>query len=343
VIGLRSGLTLGLILASVGLLVAAVAAMFAHSLGPPSADSFQHGMVFGLFARDDPGHTDKGLIEMKALGVDSVSIVIPWVIADVRSSSMAPRGDMTPSDASLRYTIGRAHETGMRVFLMPILYVDKMEDDEWRGTITPADWKVWFDNYGAFILRYAALAQELGVEYLSIGSELCSTEARAQDWLDLIAGIRAVYRGRLTYSANWDHRGDLGFARELDFLGMNAYFELSQEDSPAESELVDAWKEIRAEVETWRSRYEKPLVITEVGYPSRPGAARNPWNYSAGGVPDLEIQLRCYRAFRSIWGSEGHLQGVYFYLWWDDGGPTDNGYTPRGKPAAAVIWQWFTK
>ena len=35
-----------------------------------SAETFQKGMVFGLFARDDPGHAEKGLEELKKLGVD---------------------------------------------------------------------------------------------------------------------------------------------------------------------------------------------------------------------------------------------------------------------------------
>jgi len=312
---------------------------------PASTDahSFQKGMVFGLFARDEPGHTDKGLAEMKQLGVDSVSIIIPWVIADVRATTMAPRGDMTPSDASLIYTIRRAHEEGLRVFLMPILYVDHMEGDEWRGTLAPSDWSAWFGGYEAFILHYAELAEAEGVEYLSVGSELCSTETRTGDWLRLMGGVRAAYKGRLTYSANWDHRVELGFAGALDFLGMNAYFKLSDQQSPAEQELVDAWKEIVPEIEAWRARTGKPLILTEVGYPSRQGAATDPWNYSATGAPDPQAQLRCYRAFRTIWSGEAQVEGVYFYLWWGDGGPEDTGYTPRGKPAAEVVREWFTQ
>ena len=309
---------------------------------PDTARSFQKGMVFGLFARSDAGHTEKGLAEMKELGVDSVSITIPWVIADVRAVEMAPRADMTPSDDSLVFSIRKVHDLGMRVFLMPFLYVDHMEGDEWRGTIKPADWQAWFRGYDAFIMHYAELAAKERVEYFSVGSELCSTESRRDDWMALIARVRAVFRGLLTYSANWDHRGSLGFAGGLDFLGINGYFKLSDQDSPSEDELVRAWQRIRSEVEAWRRSFGRPIVITEVGYPSRRGAGTDPWNYSAEGVPDLEGQRRCYRAFQRVWSGEPNLQGVYFYLWWGEGGPGDSGYTPRGKPAADVIREWFT-
>src|SRR5262245_29357290 len=144
--------------------------LLAAILTPP--ETFQKGMVFGLFARDDAGHADKGLAELQKLGVNSICITIPWVIHDVRSVKMAPRADMTPTDASLIATIRKAQGAGMRVFLMPFLYVDKMETGEWRGTMAPADWGAWFAAYREFILHYAELAAGHRVEYFSVGSEL---------------------------------------------------------------------------------------------------------------------------------------------------------------------------
>lgn len=308
---------------------------------PGTAHGFQKGMVFGLFARSEPGHTETALAELKDLGVDSVSITIPWVVADVRSTEMAPRADMTPSDDSLVFSIRKAHDHGMRVFLMPFLYVDHMQADEWRGTMSPADWTAWFRSYGGFIMHYAEIAARERVEYFSVGSELCSAESRRDDWVSLIARVRAVYHGLLTYSANWDHRVSLGFAGQLDFVGMNAYFKLSDQETPSEEDMVRAWQGIRTEVEAWRRSIGKPLIITEVGYPSRRGAGTDPWNYAAEGTPDLEGQRRCYRAFQRAWSGEPSLQGVYFYLWWGDGGPADSGYTPRGKPSLEVIRDWF--
>jgi hypothetical protein len=337
--------TLGLgLAAAASLLIAALHGEIRGLAGgpAPAADSFQKGMVFGLFAREEAGHTDKGIAEMKELGVDSVSITIPWVIANVRSTAMAPRADMTPSDASLTSAIRKAHAAGMRVFLMPFLYVDHMDEGEWRGKIDPPDWKAWFTAYNAFIGHYAALAGREGVEYLSVGSELCSTESRRDDWLVLIRQVRAVYPGAITYSANWDHRAAISFIDALDYLGMNAYFKVSDREASDEEDLMRAWEGIRKDVAAWRASAGKPLIITEAGYPSRAGACVDPWNYEGEGKPDPAEQLRCYRAFQRTWSGEPGIAGVYFYLWWGEGGPQDAGYTPRGKPAAEVIKSWYT-
>ena len=314
--------------------------MLAAILSPP--ETFQKGMVFGLFAREDPGHAEKGLEELKKLGVDSVCITIPWVVADVRSVKMAPRSDMTPSDASLIAMILRARAAKMRVFLMPFLYVDKMEEGEWRGTIEPADWGAWFAAYREFILHYAELAGRYGVEYFSVGSELCSTEKRREDWIDLIRRVRGVYAGKLTYSANWDHLDALSFVDALDYLGMNAYFKLSDDPAADVETLVRSWGPIKAKIASWRATSDKPLILTEVGYPSRRGAGLDPWNYGAEGAVDLDVQFRCYRAFQKVWSGEPGVAGVYFYIWWGEGGPDDSGYTPRGKPAAEVVRQWYS-
>ena len=330
-----------------GALAVAVAALSSPLVGAACANpaaterGFQKGMVFGLFAREEKAHSDRGLAELKDLGVNSVSIVVPWVTKDIRSLPMAPRSDMNPPPPPLTYAIRKAHELGMTVFLMPFLYVDDIKPGEWRGTIAPPDWQAWFTNYEAFILHYAEIAQREKVEYFSVGSELCSTESRHDDWGPLLSKVRAVYKGRVTYSANWDHKDGLSFAKELDVLGMNTYFKLADAPGATVEDLVAAWRPIKADVDAWRAKLGKRLLITEVGYPSRPGGAVNPWDYDAVGEPDMEEQSRCYRAFVQVWGGEQALEGVYFYIWWGDGGSRDIGYTPRGKPAENVLRQWY--
>jgi hypothetical protein len=276
--------------ATLALLAAMIVALFhvAAPAGPAPAvaftgsgspGTFHKGMVFGLFARDDRGHTDRAIADLKALGVDSVCIVIPWVTPDVQSLELAPRGDMTPGDAALEYAIKKAHAAGMRVFLMPFIYVDRVAPGMWRGTLAPPDWGAWFDVYGRFLLRYAALADRLGVEMLSVGSELCSTEERRGDWQALIGKVRGAYGGLLTYSANWDHLDSVSFLDLLDVAGMNAYFELSDQDDPSLEDLMAAWGRVKPGIDAWRARAGLPLLITEVGYPSRLRAAADPWDY----------------------------------------------------------------
>jgi hypothetical protein len=299
-------------------------------------------MVFGLFSRGEPRYIRDKLAEIKDLGVDSISITLPWVTPHVRSLEIAPRGDMTPDDEALRMAIRTAHDLGMRVFLMPLVYLDHMDEGDWRGVIDPPDWGEWFEVYGKMILHYGALAAEERVEYFSVGSELCSSEHREEDWLALIARVRALYPGALTYSSNWDHRDSMTFAGALDFAGTNAYFELSDNEEAGVEELKAAWAPVLQEIEAWRAIIGKPLILTEVGYPSRKGAIQDPWDYTRKAAPDPELQERAYQAFVEAWTGTSHLAGVYFYMWWGDGGLRDTGYTPRGKPAEQVVRKWYS-
>ncbi len=326
-----------------GLIGCAAATDSADIPAPVAPGAFEKGMVLGLFARHEPTYAADKLDELQRLGVTSVCIMIPWVIPHVRSLDMNPRDDMTPNDASLVRAIRAAHARGMSVLLMPFLYVDHMEEGEWRGTLAPPDWDAWFARYGEFVLHYARLGQAEKAAWLSIGSELCSTEAHEARWETLVGEVRRAYQGGLTYSSNWDHRKTPTFLKRLDALGMNAYFELTDDADATEDQLVAAWGRVRQDIEAWRSQVGLDIIVTEVGYPSRAGAARDPWNYDAPGPVDQEVQKRCYRAFQRAWGGDPHLRGVYFYIWWGDGGPEDTGYTPRGKPAEAVIRDWYQR
>jgi hypothetical protein len=229
----------------------------------------------------------------------------------------------------------------MRVLLFPLVHVQTLDTGEWRGTLRPPDWKEWFRAYEEVILHYARLAEAEEVEVLSVGSELCSSEAREADWRSLIARVREVYHGRVIYSANWDHYRDVGFWDALDYLGVNAYFRLSGSPEPTVEELTAGWAGHRDALISWARREGRPLLITEVGYPSRAGAADDPWDYTAERPVDLELQRRCYRAFAETWSGVPELRGAFFYLWWGEGGTGDRDYTPRGKPAAAELARWF--
>ncbi|HEV8374997.1 MAG TPA: hypothetical protein VGR38_02050 [Candidatus Polarisedimenticolia bacterium] len=300
-------------------------------------------MVLGVFSKTDPEYFRRSLGEMQDLGVDSVSLIVPKVQKDVRSIGFYDDPWITPSDGSIRLAIREAHRRRMRAFLLPIVYVKDLREGEWRGTLAPANWSAWFREYEVMISHYARLAAEEHVEYFSVGSELCSTERMSDRWNRVIRKVRRIYPGLITYSANWDHLDPVSFAGGLDFLGMNAYYEVGKGTGAEVAAMVDRWNEIQKGIRAWRrANGGKPLVITEVGYPSRTGAGADPWNYFGEGEPAPEEQRKCFEAFFRAWKGETMLAGVYFYLWWGEGGPQDKDYTPRGKPAQDVIAAWYT-
>lgn len=304
---------------------------------------FLKGIAFTPHAE----YPDKGvrfapmIDELAATGATHMSMVVQWSQPDVRASAVAPHPVETQDDAVVRQLIRRARAKGLEVMVFPIIWVEQRKIGEWRGTLAPADPEAWWASYRRFILHYAALAKDEGAGLFSVGSELASLEREEARWRALIAEVRGVFPGKLLYSANWDHYEPVPFWDALDYVGLTGYYELVSTNDATEEAMRAAWIRIRDGLTRWQAGVGRPLVFTEIGYPSIDGGARQPWNYTAVGAVDHEEQRRAYAAFRAAWEGHPALGGVFFWNWFGLGGPTCGDYTPRLKPAAAVIRSWF--
>jgi hypothetical protein len=225
------------------------------------------------------------------------------------------------------------------VLLFPIIYLKKIARGQWRGTLAPSDVDAWWSAYEKMIQHYASLGADAGAAALSIGSELGSTEDWRDRWFHLISKVQKVFTGALTYSANWDHFEDVSFWSRLDWIGVTGYFELTQDLDASEAALAEAWASERDALLAYAKDQGKPLVITELGYPSVDGGAVTPWDYTRKGDVDLEEQRRAFAGFASAWSGSA-LAGM-FVGDWEAGGTSDRGYSPRGKPAADVLACWW--
>ncbi len=313
----------------------------------PPAFGYQKGIVLGLYAKDRSYSYEQDLKEIRKTGADHVSLVVSWYQKDIRSDAIYPRwiplGDFdTTPDKKLVEVISQARHLGLKVFLFPILRLEERTEKEWRGVLVPRNKEQWLKSYRDFTMHYARLAAAQGVELFSVGSELCTMEQEERYWRKLIRDIRSFYRGKLLYSANWDHYKKIAFWDALDYLGLNGYYELTQSDRPALDELLRSWWNIQNDLATWQDQNrQKPILFTEIGYPSVDGGCSKPWDYTRQDEPDLQEQALCYRAFFLTWGKSQRLGGVYFWNWYGQGGENDRNYTPRGKPAEKILTEWY--
>lgn len=313
-------------------------------LPEPKANLARRGFALGLFASTvDPKERRAiyrtFLAELKAAGATDVELVVRWSQPDINAEVIGPDPTIATPDPVLREVIGFAKAEGLRVFLMPIVHVEARSSGEWRGTLAPRSWDRWWESYSQFILHYAALAESEGVALFAVGSELISTESQEGRWRQLIALVRGVYRGQLTYSANWDHFEPVRIWDAVDVVGVTAYQPLSS-GATDEASLDRGLSRFLLRLRMWLSESPRPFLITEVGYPSSAHAAARPWDQREGPV-DLALQTRCYRALYRALAQEPHLEGLYFWNWFGHGGADDGGYTLRGKPALAVVKLWF--
>ncbi len=331
-------------LAFLALLAGALLPAPAPSQPPsPSTAPPEKGIALGLFA-EDPGFSYEALLkEIAAAGASHVSLVVPYYQHNVRSVVIRRHPRFSPPARVVRRVISQARSLGLKVLLFPILRLEyALTADEWRGSIRPRDPAAWWRSYSSVILEMARMARAGGVESLCVGSELSSMDRDPKEWALLLVKVRRTFRGKLIYSANWDHYRDVGIWGLVDQVGLSAYFQLTAPGEPDDLErLIHAWREYRVQISRLRAQAGKPLVFTEVGYHSQRGTSARPWDESADLPLGMEEQARCYRAFIRAWQGAEQLYGVYFWNWFGYGGPRSREYCPRGKPAAKAICDWF--
>ena len=209
-----------------------------------------------------------------------------------------------------------------------------------------AAWAAWFAAYEAFIVAQARQAAALGVEIFSIGLEYVeATRGHDAEWRRVIAAVRAVYPGLLTYSADYNHEiGHIAFWDALDVIGVNAYIKLAEEDSPGPIALAIGITPHFVKLGALATRYGKPILFTEVGFPSVTTAARLPWQWPSGDeTVDLDLQARAYGAVLGACSSVPWCAGLYWWKYYElpERGSHAHDYSPAGKPAEAVMAGWY--
>ena len=171
------------------------------------------------------------------------------------------------SDIGIVQTAKLARQVGIKTLLKPHVW-----GRHWSGDIemaSEAEWRQWFDNYQRFILHYAQLAEEADIEALCIGSELQGTTTRESDWREIIAAVRKVYKGSLVLAANWDSEFEkIRFWDALDFIGIQAYFPVAEQDNPSIPQLLKGcgiitWNAYRLYTEHMESQYCSPKLDIE--------------------------------------------------------------------------------
>lgn len=159
---------------------------------------------------------EASLRHLATTGCNFVALVVTWYQSSYMSSKVYPLSrpfaGHDPRGTFWRYTyvsetpksvvraIRLAHSLGMQVLLKP--HVDLINSQGlWRGDIMAVSG--WWDSYSKMLLFWARIAQQEGVEMLSVSCELIGVSRDEQSWRKVIASVRNVYKGKLTAAANW--------------------------------------------------------------------------------------------------------------------------------------------
>jgi hypothetical protein len=276
------------------------------------------------------------LERMRKLGANSVTLV-PYGFTRAPDETAVRWVGTDESDERVIRTLREARRLGLRTVLKPQLWARR----RFTGDIAFADdaaFHHWLAAYRRFALHYARLAELEQVDVFVIGTEFGGLTPREADWRSLIADLRKVDRGRLTYAANWGAEFEsLRFWDALDLLGVNFYYPLADpgELPKAGSPRVRA---LAARLEAMSRRHRKPLLFTEVGFPATAAAAVEPWKEHTAAL-DAEMQARCYRVIFDAFSRRPWLAGMSWWKWpsTGQGSADDPSFNPLGKPALGAL------
>jgi hypothetical protein len=246
-----------------------------------------------------------------------------------------------------RKTIQLAKAQGLKVMVKPHVWI---KHGSYTGHVTftkSSDWLNFEESYSKYILNFAKIAEEEKAEVFCVGTEWEQfARTRPNFWFNLIKKIRTIYSGQLTYAANWDEYKRISFWKELDFIGVDAYFPLTDSETPSVAELKKALLPYKLELGNISKKHNKPILFTEFGYRSRSKSSERPWESDRGGEVNFEAQNNAYRAFFESFWNEKYIKGGFIWKWFsnheNEGGDKHTGFTPQNKPVEKVIKEWYS-
>ncbi|MDG0793175.1 1,4-beta-xylanase [Cohnella ginsengisoli] len=282
---------------------------------------------------------DFSMEEMAKLGVNWAAIALSALQETPQSTEIPYWDEPTVTDDEVRTAIRKAKSLGMKVCLKPVVNV---KNGTWRAHIgffdeeVPGEpsWAQWFASYGKFIAHYAAIAEEEGCEMLCIGCEMVQTDKREAEWRALIADIRPIYSGLITYNCDKYQEGRVKWWDAVDIISSSGYYPIHE------------WEAHLDRIEGVLAQWDKPFFFMEAGCPSREGSPLRPNDWSLPGGPSEEEQKRYYEAMFGACAKREWMRGFMLWDWpaklYDakDAAANDD-YCMYGKSAAKTVGDYY--
>lgn len=232
----------------------------------------------------------------------------------------------------------------LKICLKPQVYIP----GSWVGEYSldsEEEWRAWEKSYREFILTFAKIAQEKEVDIFCIGTEYkIAVAQRKEFWIKLISEIRELYKGEITYAANWDNYQNIPFWDQMDHIGIDSYFPLTDEPNESIENLTELWYPIKVQLGRLSSQYNKPILFTEYGYMDHIQAPWRNWeleNDRKDSNKSEKAQANAFTAFYNVFWEEPWVSGGFIWKWYAERVPSRVDYTPQGKKALKIIKEYY--
>jgi hypothetical protein len=272
----------------------------------------RHGLGYGS---DD---CRKQLAAIANTGANWIAIADFGFMSSVTDPHIRFGGERSLTEADLVKCIDDAHVAGLKVLLKPDIWChDFAHLKKWHGDIvmtTDAEWDTWFAEYTKFVLRDARIAQSAKADGFCVGMELEGTSRQEARWRAVVAEVRKVYTGPLTYAAAYGEWPHIQWWDAVDCIGVNGYFPLTGKESTDEADLRRGWGVVYGFLEPFAKKWNKPICFTELGYSESVRAGLEPWEYNIVGS-NKEYQARLYRIAVEEAAKRDFVVGIFVWKW----------------------------
>ena len=291
----------------------------------------------------------ESLTVMQGIGANAVTIV-PYTYMENKSKASffpLPIDAGTETDEAVIMANYEAQKLGLFTLLKPQIHVE----DSWPGAIdmtAEVEWNTFFDYYYRWIRHYALLAEMNEMGMLSVGVELSiATRSHPDEWRKLIKKLRGIYSGPITYAANWyKEYANIEFWDAVDYIGLDCYYPLGHYPKVKKKDLERVFKKTLKTVDKTRKHFNKPLIITEIGYRSVEFTWLKPFDAPKGRVFDEEAQKVCYEVIFEGLETVEWCQGIFWWKWpsyLSYKGEKNLSFSPVGKSTEEVIQKYFKR
>lgn len=248
-----------------------------------------------------------------------------------------------------RNYVTQLHKAGIEVMVKPQIWIRHGEFTGYLKMNTEAEWVDLEESYRKFILDYATLAAEEDTALFCIGTELEQfVTSRPDFWKQLIIDIKKIYKGKLTYAANWDEYKRTPFWSQLDYIGIDAYFPVCEDKTPSVACAMQGWEKWKEEISAFAKAQQRQVLFTEYGYRSVDYTAKEPWKADRSMTEvNLEGQVNATKAlYEAVWDEEW-MAGGFLWKWFIHhdkvGGEQNSQFTPQNKPVEETIKDYYGK
>ncbi len=272
-------------------------------------------------------------------GANFITLVPNALQETPQSEEIDFTSDATISDEELISMIDYIHKKGLLVALKPTV---NCKNGTWRAHINFFDkdvpcepkWGNWFRSYTEFQLHFAKLAKETGCEMFIAGCEMVQTDRRSEEWRNLIAQIRTVYDGPVTYNADKYQEDNVTWWDCVDYICSSGYYP------------TDDWDRQLDRIEAVVEKFKKPFFFAECGCMSTHGAGKVPNDWTVRGEIDLQEQADWYQTMFEACRKRSFVQGFCLWDWaWKQyplcKADANWRYDIYGKPAQQIVKKYY--